>query len=211
MVQRRKHKHTSDYLFPFSKMHHIRKRITIYVRTITVCLLSWWNPGLRFPEKTVAMNNWGASPPHTTLQFRWKRAARDSIVQHRGELRLWKCYYFVTKGSKSLQYLCHRESHFSCQQSFCWNRHHIFKRWISHCEMKLFRGRICYLLWLHLNIKHLSDYCSPDLPAGEELVSPSAFLPLSTKTKTKEKKNQHEKCLIHELNLFSICCKLPDI
>lgn len=95
---------------------------------------------------------------------------------------------------------------FSCQQSFCWNRRPIFKRWISHCEMKLFRGRIRYLLWLHLTVKQLeqlSDYC---FPIRERSSLPLIFLHLGNKIKAKERKRKkrcaHEKCLIHELILF---------
>lgn len=77
---------------------------------------------------------------------------------------------------------------FSCQQSFCWNRHPIFKRRIAHCEMKLFRGKICFLLWLHLNVKQLpqlSDYRFPPVRRLHRSSFPLRFLHLGTKIKSK--------------------------
>lgn len=105
----------------------------------------------------------GVSPPNAALQFRWKRAAQDSIVEPSRGWHLWKCYYFVTKAAHFADHFNTpaTESSISMPAIILLEQAPHFKRWISHCEMKPFRGRTRYLLWLHLNVKQLrqlSDY-----------------------------------------------------
>ena len=113
---------------------------------------------------TTTANKWRVSSPNSALQFRQTPAAPDSIVGHSRRSYLWKCYYFVTKASplcKSLQWPRHGDFHFHANNHFVGTGIQLSNIGISGCEMKLFRGRIRFSLWLHLNVKQLqqlSDY-----------------------------------------------------
>lgn len=183
-IQQHKQKQTSDYCFlcPSQTYRHREKDIT-RVNIITVHHLSCSNPRLRFPQEaliTTVMNKWRVSPPSAALQFRWKRAAQDSIVQHSRGLHLWKCDYFVTKASHFANHfntpatessifmptiiLLEQASHFQTLNISLWNeasqrKNSLFAVITLECQT------VAAAIWLLL----------PD--PGEGLASPLLFTP----------------------------------
>lgn len=138
------------------------------------------------------MNKWGVSPPNAALQFRWKRAARDSIVQHSRGLHLWKCYYFVTKASHFANHfntpatessifmptiiLLEQASHFQTVNISLWNE--AFQRKNSlFAVITLECQTVAAAIWLLL----------PHSQGWIGARSPLSFLHLGTKIKAKIK------------------------
>lgn len=102
----------------------------------------------------------GASPPNAALQFRWKRAAQDLIVEPSRGWHLWKCYYFATKAAHFADHFntpCHRELHFHASNHFVGTCAPFQMVNISLWNEAFQRKNSRYLLWLHLNVNQLQQ------------------------------------------------------